>query len=314
MGDACSKFQQSNSIASQEQEEDLTFKNYSSTYDSYFKKIEGKFNYLSYFSFHMFLKLLSKAGATADETASNNTENQEASRKQNEAFLKKLEKVEFSLFIENKIIKNFIVKVLNITSNEDENIAKIFSVYMMNLYDSLVFANGDLFTLNNNGQKPKKSQIQSLQKLSLLPLAFLYCSGGNLEKVNALYNLFCDESQGNFLNSREFRDYIFFLFIIPSTCSLRSLKKTAENFSKNLDSISNEEYVEKTQAFEVKDIVRLREKFILEFFLGAEKLSRQEYLSRFTEGGESNFGWIFSTNGIRHFLEINNDEPKETSV
>ena len=314
MGDTCSKFQHNGSKTADTQEEDFIFKKYSSSYDSFFNKIEGKYNYLSYYSFHVFLKLLSKSGSNTDQSPSNDTERNDYKRKSCEAFIGKLEKVEFSLFLEKKIINNFIVTEINASNNDEDNKARIFSVFMLNLYDSLIFANGDLFTLNNNGQKPKKSQIQVLQKLSLLPLPFLYCSGANLDKVNSLYNLFCDEYQGNFVNSLEFRNYIFFLFIISSTCSFRSLKKTAENFPKNLDTISNEDYVAKTDAFEVKDIVRLREKFILEFFLGAEKLSRQEYLSRFSEGGENNFGWIFSPNGIRHYLEINNDQPVETSV
>jgi hypothetical protein len=229
--------------------------------------------------------------------------------------MQKLDKVEFSLFIENKVVKNYLVTFLSMKGGEEEGKDRVFKNFMSNLYDSLTFAGKDLFLINNPGEKPKKGSNASIKKLSLIPLALLHCQGHNRDKVSNLFNLFSDENSENFENSKELRDFLFYLFILPTTCSLRSAKKTAESCPDKLEAISHEEYVKKTDAFEVKDIQRLREKFLLEFFLGSEKLTKDEYMSRFKEGGDKNFGWIFSASGIRHYLEISNDvKAHETSV
>jgi len=76
--------------------------------------------------------------------------------------------------------------------------------------------------------------------------------------------------------------------------------------------VQPEEQIQKLlDAFEVNDILRLRQVFLDDFFKGKEQLNRNEFNAKF---GQNQFEWIFIPEGIRFMLEKNNDvKPPQES-
>jgi hypothetical protein len=225
-------------------------------------------------------------------------------------YLQNITKPDFQVFIENKVMKNFLVSSLI----EKETDSDIFKAFMLEIYDSLVLCSIDAFKRKNPGVKVKKGQIKSIKKLDIIAVGILLACATNRSKIDFLYNLFSQE-EGYFKHSEDLEDFLYFLFIIPSTCGFRSIKNLGEKFPEQMDSLSNEEFYKKLDAFEIEDIHRLKGIFITDFFKGSNRLSKNEFESRFvTATGEENFGWIFSSSGIRFMLEKNNDVKKPEVV
>ena len=141
-----------------------------------------------------------------------------------------------------------------------------------------------------------------------MPLALLLCNSSNNYKVDLFYSLFVND-QKEFALCEDLEEFIYYLFITPSTCSFRALKRIAENFPDSLNAISAEEFANKTDAFEIEDINRLKEIFMKDFFKGKSSLTKIEFEEKFIK---EDFGWIFSPCGIRCFLEKNNDVKEQS--
>lgn len=292
MGGMCSKYNEQPHAV--EEEPDIKFKKYSSSLEGYYEGVEGKYNFLKYFQLCEYLLLLTNMRVEKENPSETRDYFQEVSRQ------------DFLIFIENKIMKNFLVYTM---LNEKEKNADIFKDFMVDLFDSEVGAAIDSFRHKNPGVKVYKGQISSVKKLNVISIGLLYCCAKNSSKMNFFYNLFVNET-GNFVNSDQLEDFLYFHFIIPATCAFRAIKKLGERYPEDFTHLSNEEYFKKNDAFEIKDIYRLKDIFIRDFFKGKERLSKSEFTANFTQ--EDGFGWIFSPSGIRAMLEKNNDvKPQE---
>jgi hypothetical protein len=277
-----------------EKENDVEFKKYSSTLDKFFVTIEESYMILRYFQMFDILLLFTKAKPQSSQLELS-ADNQVA-----KPYLEELEKVDFMLFLEHKVIKNYLVVSI---LNDNEEIATIFKEFMSELYDSLLLARIDNHKKKNPGVKVKKGSIKSIKKLYLYPIAVLFSSSTNRNKIEFLFSLLSDEKR-NFPKSQDLIDFIFFLFMVGATCSFRAIRNTADKFPTKLNSISKEEYLAKSDAFEVDDIIRLRDIFITDFFKSQEYVTRDQFDHKFKN---EEFGWIFSTSGIRFHLEKHND-------
>jgi hypothetical protein len=288
MGEACSK---SATVVTYVEEVDIKFESYTSSLDTYFKKFENKFNLLKYYQLYEYLLILNNC--FHDVTPSQ------------EDYLFLVNEDAFVSFIQKKIRSNYIM--LSLLNQAEDNL-NIFDTYMKEIFKSLVEAKKELFRFQNPGVKLKKNQITSIEKINLISFGLLYTNAKNRVKVNFLYNLFADET-GSLSNSKKLNDFLYFHFLTASLCSLRSIKKLTEYYPNFFDKISDDDYIKYTDAFEVSDVHRLINIFTDKFFEGKTKLTKNEFMEKFIH--DENFGWIFSSIGIRHFLEINNDAKKE---
>lgn len=287
MGNNCCK-KQGAVLKEEEPERDIEFRSHSSNIDKHYSKIEKDYNFLKFLQLYEFLLLLTNF---KDELQSNDH--------QDKSYLEEFDKLKFTVFLENKILKNHLLFEY---VAEDERRANIFKDYMQDLFDAMIRAYIDLYKKKHPEQKIKKGQISTLKRLYLIPIGLLYCQSNNRAKVGFFYNLFADET-GLFTKSELLEDFLYFLFIIPSTTSLRALKALSDRYD-NLEKINEEDYIKIIDQCEVKDILRLKDIFLNDFFKDKNSLTKREFEDRFVS---EDFGWIFNPNGIRLFLEKNND-------
>jgi hypothetical protein len=280
------------SLQQEEVEVPLQFKSYTSSFDRFYVKLEDDYNLLKFFQLYEFILLLTNLRI-------------EGQVETDKAYLHELDKARFSVFVDNKILKNHLIYEFTAENEERSN---IFKDYMLELFDSLIKCSVDLYKTKNPGKKVKKGQISTVKKLTLISLGLLYCYSNNKSKVNFLFNLFLSED-GNFVLNEDLEDFLFFLFIIPASCSLWVIKNLGDKYEK-IGPISESDFENTRNNFEVKDVLRLRGIFIRDFFKGETRLTREAFDKRF-EIADGDFGWIFNTNGIRRFLEVNNDNDPQ---
>jgi hypothetical protein len=297
MGAKCSNLcnkHKKKQLQEEEKEKDLEFGNYTSSLCKYYKKMEKDYNLLKYFQLHEFVLILTlfHVEPKVDPFKKDLIEKKESKQEMN--------KEEFTVFLENKILKNFLVSFI---MNDREDDIQLFKDYAKFLFDSLIECEKDYWRIKNPGIKLKKGYILSLKKIHILPMGLLYCCSSNISKIDMIFELFSNTDR-EFELSEDFENFLFYLFITPSSCSLRALKLIAQNFPKKLEEISPGDYTQRSDALEISDIIRLKDKFLNDFFKGKTKISRKEFEDNFRN---EDFGWIFSTNGIRLFLENNND-------
>lgn len=288
---------------------ELIFPELKSSMDQFFKKVENVYNALEYFQLYSFILLLNNIKAydvSSNSIVSDTNHYQENGIGVNpnpssiivaREHLHEITKEDYFLFIQNKILKHFLVSTL---INDIPDYNQIFQDYSAELYGSWIGARGDFDKRKNPGVKIKKPK--SLKKLQIYPYALLFCNSNAEEKMEFLFSLFANDKK-EFTLCEELKEFLFFLFITPSTCSFRSIKRISEKFPTKFDTISSEEYLKKLDAFEVDDIVRLKDIFIKDFFEDKLLLTRKEYDDKIILGG---FSWIFSAKGIRLNLEKNN--------
>lgn len=277
--------------AEEQKIKETKFITYSSSLDSFFKPAEETYNLLKYFQMYEFLLLFSHMKIHSEYQIDGNIE------KHN--YLKEITKDEFLIFIDNKIMRNYLVISL---INDNELHAAIFKDFMSELYHSTLFAVIDHFKRKNPGVKVKKGSIKSVKKIYIFVIPLLYCLSSDKAKMDFFFDLF---SQGDkFAKSPELFDFLYYLFIIPSTCAFRACRNLGEKYPNKFDHVSNEDYLKNTDAFEVNDIMRLIDIFIDTFFKSNDFVQRYEYEQKFCLG---DFGWIFSPKGIRAMLEKHND-------
>ena len=292
-GNLCNKIKKKE--LHEEKEKDITFENHKSSLDFIFRKLERDYNLLKYFQLHEYVLLLTYFHV--EPKADPFKKHGEVEKKENK---QEMSAEEFNIFLENKILKNYLLASL---MNDKEEEILLFKAYAKLLFESLIESEKDHWRIKNPNMKLKKGHIKSVKKLYVISMGLLFCSSSNIAKVEMLYSLFSNENN-QFERSEEFENFLFYLFITPSTCSFRALKGVAERYPKKLEEISAADYTQKSDALEISDIIRLKDIFLRNFFKGAGTVSKKDYEEKFRS---ENFGWIFNPNGIRLFLENNND-------
>lgn len=277
MGLACCKTK--NAEIKNAAEPDMIFRKYNSKFDKTFSKLEHDYNILEMFQFFEYITTLTQFFCR---------NNSQAPASSDKAFYDEITKYQFQTFIENKILRNFLVYSI---TGEDETTRNIFKDHMCELYSALLLKVKKL---------PEKRKV--LTRLHVICIGLLYCKSTNEAKVNFLFNLFVGENS-QFSPSPELEEFLFSLFMIPSYCVLSSRKKIGGLYSQ-IGEIDDDERFGILDAFENNDILRLRAIFMEKFFKGKGSLTRIEFEENFTK---EDFGWIFSPSGIRENLEVHND-------
>jgi hypothetical protein len=302
MGQLCNKCSKKNQEPflgkykrEEEKEIELQFKSYSSSSDFIFKKIEDKYMVFKYFQLFEISQLITNIKTSQLPTESSSEKGVIKTYSNN------VENTDFDIFIENRILKNNIIKSL--VSGSD-NVSEVFKEFIECLFRQLVKSRKDYFLHKNGaGKRIKKGSLDFLKKLHLYPIAILYSSSSNIGKVEWLFNLLSVNNK-TFARNDDLDEFLFYLFLIPSLAGLNAINKAAEKFSDKLNALNDDEYHKYTDAFEVKDVIRLKSIFLDEFFKTNNELTKNEYKLKFEF---DNFGWIFNPNGIRSMLEKHND-------
>jgi hypothetical protein len=296
MGTACSKLCSKKKIIrpalKDEPEPEIAFEKKTSSLDHYYKKIENDYNFLKYFQLYEYILLVTNMRVGEDDANSIHDKD----------YLEEIDKARFCLLLDNRILKNHVIYSIVV---ENESNTNIFRDFQLELYEAMLRANIDLFKKKHPDVKVKKGSIVAVRKLYIYAIGLLYCNANNRTKVNFFRNLFVN-SQNLVEVDENFENFLFFLFIIPSTCSLRALKALTDKYDR-LEKIDEEGYLKILDNFEIKDILRLKDIFIKEFFGEAKSLNATDFENKFTGVGRTNFGWIFDACGIREALERNND-------
>lgn len=295
MGNSCSGGgsaikAQAIAIVPEEPEVPLSFKSYSSSFDKHYTKVEEDYNFLKFFQLYEILILLKNM--KVDEP-----------NFQKKTLVQEMDKSKFCVFVDNKILKNYLIYAY---VNENEDRTNIFKDFMLDLFDTMLRCSIDLYKYKNPDKKVKKGQISTIKKLSIIALGLLYCQSSNRTKVNFLFNLLQNDD-GQFPLNEETEDFLYFLFILPASCSLITIKNLGDKYEK-IGAMSEEDFVNTRDSFEVKDVMRLRGIFVNDFFQGQKTLTKDQFEQRFF-AQDQEFGWIFSTRGIRTMLEKHNDKP-----
>ena len=126
----------------------------------------------------------------------------------------------FKSFIKNKILKH---KSIFQLSRENEKISNIFTQTFLFVYNSL-----DLKLAQDAAFKGDKKLDRNtiIKKGDALPFGFLYCSGENYIKIQALFNIF--SSDGQIKKSEKFSKFLLSLFIIASYCMVSARNKLSK--------------------------------------------------------------------------------------
>jgi hypothetical protein len=311
MGVICDKCLNRKQLKEEKEQDklELIFPKLKSSMDEIFKKVESMYNPLEYFQLYSFILLLNNI--KANEVSSNSIVSDVNHYQENgigvnpnpsniiieREHLHEITKEDYLLFIQNKVLKHFLVSTL---INDIPDYNQVFQDYSTELYGSWIGARGDFEKRKNPEAKIKKPK--SLKKLQIYPYALLFCNSNAEAKMEFLFSLFVNDKK-QFTLCEELREFLYYLFITPSTCSFRSIKRISEKFPTKFDMMSSEEYLKKLDAFEVDDIVRLKDIFIKDFFEDKLSLTRKQYDDKIILGS---FSWIFSASGIRLNLEKNN--------
>ena len=261
---------------------------YTSTHDSYFNDIEGKYNILTYIQLIDYINLLEYYSLETATLPFNGPLRNEFSSK--DAFLNQPMSVDhFQSFIENKLFR---IPEIYTMWGKNEIGFNIFKNCFLEVHKSL-----ELKLNQHYGNKDE----ERIKKRNLIPLGVLYCVSNVISKVKLIFDLFKNEN-GLFTKSNELDEYLLCSFLISSYCMVSGRKKIASHFS-NFSELTKDELIKMIQVSELKDSQNLVNVFNNSFF-DKEALTWQEFRGKFEH--TTGFQWIFSSRGIRKKLEENN--------
>ena len=292
MGNFCNKLKISDEINT---EKEINIKNYSSTYDKEFSKLESNYNYLNLITFNDFIYVLNQFSlnnATLDVNYNNIKLSFDYSNILNDEISFDL----FQSFIENKILKH--PKILLKKTNE--NLNNLFKDNLLEIYKSL---NKKLiqFDKENNNNNNNNNRIK---KYNILAFGVLFCSGTNISKIKNIFEIFKNKTTNNLeKNSNEFNDFILTLCLIPAYCTIYSRNKLNESYNNELGDFDTELLKKILDASELKDSVNLC-KIVCEKIFENENVNYEKWENLFVD--ENGIGFILSPKGIRNMLEKNN--------
>ena len=270
-------------------ERQIPLYNYSSTYDSYFKDIEGKYNILTYIQLIDYINLLEYYSLQTVTLKFNGPLKTVFSSK--DEFLNfPMPNEHFQSFIENQLFK--IPEIYEMWGNNEMGF-QIFKNVFLEIHKSL-----ELKLNQHYGDKIE----DRIKKRHLIPLGVLYCAGNVVSKIKLIFDLFKNEI-GLFTKSDELDDYLLSSFIISSYCVVSARKKIATSYPNIFSKLSNENIINMVQVSELKDSQNLVNVFNNSFF-NKEVFTWEEYRNKFED--KNGFQWILSPRGIRAKLEQNN--------
>ena len=288
MGICCSKFFRDNSFLIAENEEEIEFPFYKSKFDSIYSAIETKYNCFSNINIIQYMNLLEHFEISHCTIFFEGPYKTYFSIK--DSFLKeKLMEEEFQSFLENQILK--IPDILSFFSFNEKNVCLFKQIYM-NIFRTLQFK------LN------KELNEDAIRKINLIPIGLLYCKSTNIDRVKLFFDLFKNEDE-KFCKSELLNDYLLSNFLISSYCILKVRKDLGDNDQFGHFKMENiAEIVKYCKFTDCQNLV----KFFNDNFFDEEELTWIEFKRKFnTKIKNHSFCWIFSTRGIRNYLEKLNE-------
>ena len=294
MGNFCNKLKISDEINT---EKEIKIKNYSSTYDKEFSKLETNYNYLNLITFNDFIYVLNQFNlnnATLDVDYNNIKLSFDYSN-----ILK--DEISFDLFqsfVENKILKH--PKIL--VKRTNENLSNLFKDNLLEIYKSL---NKKLIQFDKENNNNNNNNNNRIKKYNILAFGVLFCSGTNISKIKNIFEIFKNKTTNNLeKNSNEFNDFILSLCLIPAYCTIYSRNKLNDNYNNELGDFDTDLLKKILDASELKDSVNLC-KIVIDKIFDSENVGYEKWESLFNDE-ENGIGFILCPKGIRNLLEKNN--------
>ena len=272
------------------QEKEITFKDYSSENDRPLTEIESTNNLFKYVTLYEYINLLNSF-TVENHTNKNDLPKKNQFSNMDEFYQKGISVEEFTSFIDNKI---FNLKNIKYLIENNETTASIFKQICIEIYNAL-----DLKLRKNS----KSEETIVVKKKNLIPIGLLFCNCKNIEKIKLFFDLF--KNKGNeFCKSEELNVFLLSDFLIASYCLISARNKIGEN-NKNIQKIKQEDLLKLISFAELKENEHLVKVFNDNFFKNKESFNWLEFKQKFQDK-ENDFGWIFSSKGIRRKLEENN--------
>ena len=292
MGILCCK-KASKSSNAIDTEKDISVPSYTSKNDKDFLKLETTYNLLRDININDYMYSLSHFSLETATQSDNYSPNPETYSKNDPFFNEPISSDLFQSFIENKMFKhpNLYTKVGN-----NEVLASICKDCLLEIYRSLRMKLQQSDELDG-----LQKEDERIKKYHLIALGILYCSGRNVSKVRLIHDLF--KENNNFTNSKELKDFLLALFLIPSYCTLSARNKIGK-MNKEIGELGNEKMKLILDTCELKDsknLVQVTEKKIFE----NSNLNIENFKRLFSDK-ENGIGYLLTCKGIRNTLEKNN--------
>lgn len=273
-------------------DKDFQFKSYKSNYDNVYERFDKDFNYLKYLQFSEF------ASFVTDYKFDNEKRGKEGLERKMGIFIEEIEKKEFIIFIESRIIKNQLLY-----SYRDDTKQQIFNEFMTKIYEvltkGLVSYYKKVPTTQNTSVNSKK-----FRKFFFFAIGLLFCSGYNTSKVDVIFQAFSNEN-GKLQVTDNFRLFLYILFLLASYCSMKAIIDLSKTFTEEITQIKQEDQIKMLNIYDVNDIVRLVDSFVTNFYGRSQSFSYLEYRDKIISDG---FDWWLNGKGIRYQLEHKNEE------
>ena len=285
----CCQFGEEFSIIAVDEEE-IPFPNYSSKFDKIYYYIDVKYNCFVKLTLVQYINLLEHFEISNCTIFFDGPYKTKYSK--NDSFLNKtFMEEEFQSFLENYILK--IPEILQFFHFDDESIG-IFKQAFLNIAKSLQLK-----------LKQSNKNNDMLKKLNLIPLGLLFSKSTNIDKIKLFFDLFKNDND-LFCKSDLLNEYLLSNFLISSYCILKARKDLGN--SHGIESIEINDVKKMVQYCELSDCINLV-KYFNDNFFDEELISWVKFKNKFENIKKINaktdsFGWIFSTKGVRHFLEV----------
>ena len=266
-----------------ESEEDIEFPIYSSISDNHLECLEKDNNLFRYTTLVEYVNLLAYFTLETEEIPFDGPYRLNFSFQ--EKFLSEFLSEElFQSFLENTILKNREL-------GEQET---TFKEMCLELFKSLKLKLKELYGDEN----------KQITKRDLICLGILFCKASNINKIKLFFDIFKNKRE-QFVQSDELDEFLLSSFLISSFCLISAQKSLSQN-NPTIPEFSIDELkilLEKTGLEDCQSLVKY---FNKNFFFHKTTILWHEFKQKFM--GDSGFGWIFSTKGIRQKLQEKQNE------
>lgn len=209
----------------------------------------------------------------------------------------------FSIILKKKILEHPLLE--NTYENNQEEANTFVEIFLKLLeFVSTVFRKplySDIF-----GKKFSKNEIKTVVKLSILPIAFLYCGHtSNRTKLSYFFNLLSDN--GKLSMSNDLRIFLLMLIYIPTNLTCISMYEASAN-CRSLEK-DKDEFLKMYDVYSKDDCFRASQRFLDKLF-GTENPNSVSYSFQEFEDvfNKNQLNYIFSVEGIRMDLDENNNK------
>lgn len=294
MGSLCEKHSSSVAIETSPQkprEKDVSLPAYTSAIDKDVELIENNYMFLKQVPFEDYVYSLSKFSMNNATLKDDYTEKIANFSSKDPWFNEEMSEDNFQVFIDNKIVKH--PAIYNKLAG-DETKCSIFKDIMIKLYKKL-----------NDKIKRGNENFVFAKEHALIP-GLLFCKSDNNTKIKFLFDLFSENSK--FVKTSDFSDFQYAIYLAASYVILAIRVDLSGNYNEFVE-LDNNRIKTLLDACQEKDCKHLVEVIDSKFFTaeGTTEYYLQDFKGLFMKSNkDENFGFILTTKGIRHFLELNN--------